>query len=584
MNSATKLFDQFRLLTLCVLVCASAWPLAAFAESLVSTVDRNELTVNQTLRLTVTYDEQASTSALDTSMLASEFDILGISPQTSSSTTMVNGVTQSSVTTRWSITLAPKREGRLMIPSFTLGAAKSQPISINVVSAAQSSSSDAATQPLAVSVSVEPETVYAEQQAILTVQLVISQRLTDLGGSQLAIEGGEIVPLGQQTFQQLDNGIATQVVELRYAIFPDKPGTITIPQLKYTGRLGGRRSLFDAFGMNGEQVIARSQPVSINVLPRVDKPGTHWLPAKSVTLSEDWSASVDRWQVGQPLTRTVTVRVDQQRSASVPPLPMQINDAGFKVYQDQPKLDDGSSDKGIVGTRIESAALVPSQSGELVLSEVRLPWFNTETEVWEEAILPARTLTILPGSGQSSEASDPMTETVVEAPSKAEIAPAPASSSRVWQITAGLLAMVVAVFGYLIVRLRGQLNRLQQRLAAGERVLPGRVPQSESRSWTELEQQLQQPVTFATRDALHTWLRSALQAAASDSLHTLAVRSGDARLPSLMTALDRMLFRGQGEVSATELAAAVSELRNTLASKASAQKSREDGLPPLYPE
>ena len=584
MNSATKMQNRFHLLTLCVLVFVCAWPLAGFAESLVSTVDRNELTVNQTLRLTVAYDAQVNTSALDTSALASDFDILGISPQTSSSTTMVNGVTQSTVTTRWSIVLAPKREGPLTIPSFSLGAAKSQPININVLGATQSPSVDAVTQPLAVSVSVEPEQVYEEQQVILTVQLVISQRLTDLGGSQLAIDGGEIVPLGQQTFQQLDNGIATQVVELRYAIFPDKAGTITIPQLRYTGRLGGRRSLFDAFGMNGEQVIARSQPVSITVLPRVEKPNAQWLPSKSVTLTEEWSGAVDRWQVGQPLTRTVTVRTDQQRSARVPPLPTQQEGEGLKRYQDQPKLDDESSDKGIVGTRVESAALVPSQPGELLLPEVRLPWFNTESEVWEEAILPARMVMILPGSGQSSEEQEPVMEDQAGSTPESEFVTVSGPSAAYWQIATAVLGIIAAVLSFLMVRLHRELNRLQRQLAAGHTGDRVAASQSESQAWVELQQQLKRPVSVNTRTALHTWLRCALKAESSDSLHTLAVRSGDDRLVLLVAAMDRMLFHNHGEVNSSELASTVAELRTALASESSVQMSQDEGLPPLYPK
>ncbi|GHA01480.1 hypothetical protein GCM10008090_08280 [Arenicella chitinivorans] len=568
---------------LCTFASFSAWPLIGAAQSLVSTVDRNELTINQTLRLTVTYDNQANTSALDTAKLRSDFDVLGISPQTSSSTTMVNGVTQSSVTTRWSIVLAPKREGQLTIPSFTIGTAKSQPISINVVSAAASQGSDAVTQPLAVSVSVEPEQVYEEQQVILTVQLVISQRLNDLGGSQLAIEGGEIVPLGQQTFQQLDNGIATQVVELRYAIFPEKAGVITIPELKYTGRMGGRRSLFDAFGMNGEQVIARSKPVSIDVLPRVDRPSAQWLPAKSVVLTEAWSGSLDDWQVGQPLTRTVMVKAEQQRSARVSPLSPMPNDDGFKVYQDQPQLDDETSDEGVTATRTESAALVPSQAGELILPEVRLPWFNTTSGVWEVAVLPAKSVRIKSGTqsdGESANATGAQTADPIEA----EHAPSQAGSAGVWPLISGVLALIVAGLMYRLIQLQRKVSALQQHEAGSPLSPPQAVHLSEAQAWSALQQHLRQPITATTREVLQTWLRSALKAPARDSLEMLVQRSGDTNLQSLVEGIDRVLFRDQGEVNAVDFADTVSKVRTALVSKSQCQTQRAGGLPPLYPE
>ena len=87
-----------------------------------------------------------------------------------------------------------------------------------------------------------------------------------------------------------------------------------------------------------------------------------------------------------------------------------------------------------------------------------------------------------------------------------------------------------------------------------------------------------------TRTALHTWLRCALKAESSDSLHTLAVRSGDDRLVLLVAAMDRMLFHNHGEVNSSELASTVAELRTALASKSSVQMSQDEGLPPLYPK
>ena len=110
------------------LLALSAQATTLHAATLSSTVNRNQLAINQTLVLTVVYDESVDSSAIDVTPLQNDFEVLGISPQTSTSMSIVNGVTENNSTTRWTITLAAKREGKLQIPSFSIGSSKSQPM------------------------------------------------------------------------------------------------------------------------------------------------------------------------------------------------------------------------------------------------------------------------------------------------------------------------------------------------------------------------------------------------------------------------------------------------------------------------
>ena len=116
--------------------------LNSFGATLSSTVNRNQVSTNETLTLTVSIDEQVNTSSLDLSELERDFEVLGTSPQSRSSINIVNGRSVQEATTVWTITLVAKRDGRLTIPAFSIGTAKSQAITINVSNAKHSSSSN----------------------------------------------------------------------------------------------------------------------------------------------------------------------------------------------------------------------------------------------------------------------------------------------------------------------------------------------------------------------------------------------------------------------------------------------------------
>ena len=57
--------------------------------------------------------------------------------------------------------------------------------------------------------------------------------------------------------------------------------------------------------------LVKFVPMAINVLPIPAPPASHpdamWLPARDVQLSEDWSRSPDEMEVGEPVTRNVSL-------------------------------------------------------------------------------------------------------------------------------------------------------------------------------------------------------------------------------------------------------------------------------------
>ncbi|TMX70788.1 BatD family protein, partial [Photobacterium damselae] len=103
-------------------------PAIAFAAQVEATVSKNIVGLNDVFQLTVKIDDSVNANALDLSPLDADFNYG--TPSVSNSTSMINGVISRS--TEWNVSLAAKKMGKIVIPSFRIGATESQPITITV--------------------------------------------------------------------------------------------------------------------------------------------------------------------------------------------------------------------------------------------------------------------------------------------------------------------------------------------------------------------------------------------------------------------------------------------------------------------
>ena len=233
------------------------------AGNLFSRVDKNIVNANQTITLIVEYDNRVKGSDLNLDELKKDFEVLSIVPNSLSSTSNINGQITKEVKTTWRITLAPKREGQLTIPSFTVNGDRSQVITID----SRNDSNPNTDQSLKIFISADSDSVYQSGQLVISVEVHAQQGLSRLSLSPIETNE-EIRELGQDREQVIENGIIKDIFTNRYVIFPSTAGKLTIPATTITAIKGGQRSIFGQSG--GEQLIARSEPFEITVKP-IDK-------------------------------------------------------------------------------------------------------------------------------------------------------------------------------------------------------------------------------------------------------------------------------------------------------------------------
>ncbi|WP_338525442.1 BatD family protein [Pseudomonas batumici] len=379
-------------LLLTLLLCVN---LSAHAEGLLASVDRTRLNSGESVELTLESKDVTQFGKPDLTPLEAQFEVRG--------TRQVNQLTslggENQATTRWIITLTPKENGSVVIPELHLGELSSEPITLQVVQGQeQAAANDLA--PVFIETNLDQDNVYVQAQAVLTLRIYHSVSLYDDSSlTPLQLPDARIEQLGEsRTYEKLINGVRHGVIEWRYAIYPQHSGELMIPALVFSATLVDAQPTQGQVPQGakpGKLMRLSSTPQLLQVKPQpatwpADAP---WLPARSLSLGESWNPEPDHSQVGDSLTRSLTVKAEGLSSAQLPPLPSTTVN-GLRRYPDQPQLSNQNSERGLIGSRAEREVLVPTHSGNFDLPAVDVLWWNTHEDHLEHSSLPARTLQV----------------------------------------------------------------------------------------------------------------------------------------------------------------------------------------------
>lgn len=490
----------------------------------------------------------------DFSPLDRDFEVL--SRAHSSNISIVNGRTSRLRT--WTLTLLARREGSLSIPSIAFGKDRSPALPLTVVRGGTApgkrkpgTGAGTGSGEVFLEVEAKPLKTWVQAEVIYTVRLFRSVPTSNATLSDPVVENGGAVieKLGE------DRGYDTQVmgrqyevVERSFAVYPQSSGTITIQPVQFQGRAGRMPfSLMDPFGPQPQTLVRQSAPVTIEVAPvPAGSSGGHWLPARQLHFSDAWSKDPPKFRVGEPITRTLTLTANGLTAGQLPEIPAWVPD-GFKSYPDQPVLRDARSPAGILGTREEKTALIPSRAGNFKLPEIRMQWWDTTTGKLEQAVLPPRRINVLPAEGvQGSGATgapavapDSATgpesrQPEAEQTSSAGEGAAAAPDQFIWQA----LSLVFGA-GWLLTLLWLWRGR------AGKRHMPSPKADSSSGAVRDLRQACKAGDAARAKDALLLWARSRWQEDPPVSIGDLQARAGEA-LSTELAALNRALYANGG--------------------------------------
>ncbi len=511
----------------------------------------------------------------DLSVLEQDFELLGRSQ--SSQMQIIN--TDISRTTTWSLALLARSAGRKTIPAICIEDDCSKPVIIDVLPAGQSSHGVSGESDLLLEVSAEPAKVWVQSQLRYKVRLFTRLNFLQASLSEPEPQGVEAVvqKLGEdRNYETERDGLRYRVVERDYVIFPQQSGRLTIPAIQFGAQIaeGGRRG-YDPFNQRTRQLRKRSEAISIEVLPAADPGGRSWLPASDLQLEDDWQQP-PQLTVGEPATRTITLRASGLPSAQLPPLSIEIPD-GVRSYPDQPSREDQFNENGVFGILQQKLALVPTRPGTLQLPEIKIDWWDLRNERWRQTLLPAIEVDVLPAANQPTVVAAPPVEKLntpaVEERAKTEAPAAPATVEPGYWPWLSLLLGCGWVLTLLFL-IKGKKTRGRHTKAHDR--------QEEAPSLKAAQRELQRALKAGDqvqiRSALLGWGAALFPEQAAGNLEELAALCGEP-LKQQVEAFSRSLYSRNAEAwDGQELLEIVQQV-----ARERAESTNSNKLPPLYP-
>lgn len=373
----------------------------AFGKIKLST-DRFDIRANETFHLILLLDNQSSLQPeLDTSFLPEEFRLLN--KQQFNNSALVNGKFTSQK--GWNLTLLSDSAGTFTLPSFKISSEQSQSFHLRVLPELDDLDGVTENDKILMRASIDLEQAYVQQQIIYTVRVYSSVPTRHRNLSSLYAENALIEKLADgKEFQMVKGDTIYKVIQEQYAIFPQKSGELIIEPVTYKANILDETSKSWNSLNRVKPISMSSARYTIDVKPKPAEALEPWLPARKLELSGQWQSEPDDFAVGKPATFDLRLKGVSLVQSQLPEISIASAD-GLKIYRDTPLMQSQFNRFGITSYHLEKLAVIPSAQGQLSLPEIKIPYWNTETDSQDYAILPAQSFNVAQGEQEAPLAS-----------------------------------------------------------------------------------------------------------------------------------------------------------------------------------
>lgn len=495
-----------RTISLWVMLILSAQAFAAITTQ----VDRKTMQQGETFLLVLNITDMDA-STIDLAPLEESFEVLGRNHR--SNTSIINGDFKRS--TKLLITLAPKKSGTLVVPELTIEGEKSEAITVEVSPTKMVSAVDGGVELLS---SISDKTPLLQQPLIYQVNIVLGQRIFNAEFVEPKIKQGNalIQPLGEQRqYRQQLQGRDLLVVEQSWAITPQQSGKLEIESAKLSATIPKPGARFPGSSNRSMQRIflsAENHKLNVEPIPATFS-GTSWITASKLSLKDEMSSA--DWKVGEPVTRTIILDATGTTQEQIAEL--QLPEVqGLKQYPTKPLFEQDFQDGSVKLQMTLEVTVIPNLAGEITLKEIRLPWWNTETNQQEIAVLPAQTFTVAQGAVPAVQPNNattqdtntpvvPQPQTALQNPLQSgnEVVQVPADPT-LWDKAAWLIITVALLLGGGLGSVVTLFIARQKQTTAAHQEIASQVKPF---SLSGLKKACQKNDTKAAREELAAWAR-----------------------------------------------------------------------------
>jgi hypothetical protein len=571
----------------------------AQAQEVEISLDRNEIARGETVTLTIRIYDQRQGMQLDLTPLTSQFDVLGT--RTSSQIRSVNGAVEA--WTDYIVTLFPLEEGELIIPELDINGTTTAPIQVTVTN--EGPRSNQSNEELYLEIETNKESVYVQEQLLFTVRLYYTiNGIRNPQFTELEMEDSVIQLIGSPNqYEKLIDGERYGVYEKRYVIFPQRSGPLEVPDILFRGEVTDGSSNFVFRNLNTRRVTAFIEGITIDVLERpiAIQDNDFWLPVSNLTLEESWSTDINNLKVGDSVVRTVTMTADGLDGAVLPPFgPTEIE--SLNLYPDPAEIERTFVEGAIVGTRIETTTMVATESGNVEIPEISIPWWNINTNQLEATIIPATRLAVATVTGEiPAEQTVASTENLeallsqlpivdqnmIDEQAEAEFIEVEAAWLN-YTIAAAFIIVMFSIYKLVIADNKREISEYLQRLVA--QIAANYSPNNNERvAYKQLVRACGSNDLTSIRQTLITWCDHHIDSRSIISMEDILQQSESPALHEHARNIQTALFQitdsqaSSSAFDAKDLLQLISQLRK---SKLRVQKKRREedqySLPPLY--
>ena len=567
------------------------------AQPVTATLDRTEIVRGETVTLTIRVEGQQGGVQMDLTPLEPNFQV--VATRTSSQMRSINNSMEAWID--YNLTLFPLHEGDITIPALQVAGVYTQELGIHVEPKTETT---IAGQDLFMEAIINKDSIYVQEQLLFTIRLyytingIRNPIFTDLEMPDTVIQ---MIGTPNQ-YEKLVDGVRYGVYEKQYALFPQRSGTLEIPDIMFRGEVTDGSSNYVFRNLNTRTITSYAEGYTIEVK---EKPADYpvdavWLPASNITIRESWDNDFSNVRIGDALMRTIELEANGLDGAALPPIEFP-SIATVNTYPEQPEISRSYVGGNIVGQRIQKNSLVVTELGTIRVPGVTLPWFDIDTEEVKYATVEDSAIRVGPVRTTGQDEPMPLDGTFDEldndnpalgANALPQNPSAMGTETPLWVLVlaAALTALLLAFTVYTANRRRSNLSIARKAPPVSAPMYRQQIaPESENEAFKEFVKACSQPHLPALRLALIAWGRQYFADADLHNLDDLAQRTGDKEIKSICLKIQQALY-GESSSNAQSLKGDIQRLQVLITelrtlhklAQTKAVKEQDYALPPLY--
>jgi len=402
-------------------VCHSAWrggtrfllatavlwlfPIATFGAAFTAALDRNSVTVGESVTLTLTYDGASNPEAPQLPALP---NLTVAASGQSSQFSFLNGQRSTQVT--YSYQLTATQPGDVVIPSIQGRASgvvlMSQPLSLRITKTDPAVTASYTNYAFA-KLSVPKSEVYLGEPIAITMELYWQDSCRDVHVPQLKADGFSLgqMPRPTQSRTQIGNLIYNRVI-CQLTATAVRTGPLTLGPAETTMTLvlpvpGARRDFFGNIQGQAHALSVVSEPVVMRVLPL---PKENVPPGFNGAIGNyrlNVTAGPTNLTVGDPIT--VRVQIAGNGPIESLQLPAQTDWRDFNTYPPTSKSE-VTDPLGLGGSKTFEQVVIPQNHEIRMLPQLHFSFFDPQAKTYRTLTGPVFPLSIRAASGVAAPA------------------------------------------------------------------------------------------------------------------------------------------------------------------------------------